>query len=75
MLSETISKKENHINKEDSNLFKHLYKIPPKTGRYIVLDTETTGLNLEDHVVELGAHEILNGKLTGAQFHIYKTKD
>ena len=71
MLSETISKKENHINKEDSSLFKHLYKIPPKTGRYIVLDTETTGLNLEDHVVELGAHEILNGKLTGAQFHIY----
>ena len=56
---------------EDYSLCKHLYRIPPRIGRYIVLDTETTGLNLSDHVVELGAHEIINGKLTGAQFHIY----
>lgn len=48
-----------------------LYRIPPRTGRYIVVDTETTGLSLSDHVVELGAHEIINGRLTGAQFHIY----
>ena len=56
---------------ENSLLYKHLYRIPPRLGRYIVLDTETTGLNHDDHVVELGAHEIINGKLTGAQFHIY----
>ena len=56
---------------EDASLCKHLYRIPPRMGRYIVLDTETTGLNINDHVVELGAHEIINGKLTGAQFHIY----
>lgn len=56
---------------DDIFLCKHLYRIPPRIGRYIVLDTETTGLNLNDHVVELGAHEIINGKLTGAQFHIY----
>ena len=56
---------------DDISLCKHLYRIPPRIGRYIVLDTETTGLNLNDHVVELGAHEIINGKLTGAQFHIY----
>ena len=56
---------------EDASLCKHLYRIPPRTGRYIVLDTETTGLNHNDHVVELGAHEIINGKLTGVQFHIY----
>ena len=48
-----------------------LYRIPPRTGRYIVVDTETTGLSLSDHVVELAAHEIINGRLTGAQFHIY----
>jgi len=48
-----------------------LYRIPPRAGRYIVVDTETTGLSLSDHVVELGAHEIINGRLTGAQFHIY----
>ena len=34
-------------------------------------DTETTGLKKNDHVVELGAHEIIDGKLTGGQFHIY----
>ena len=48
-----------------------MYLIPPKKGRYIILDTETTGLKKNDHVVELGANEILDGKLTGAQFHIY----
>ena len=48
-----------------------LYHIPPRQGRYIVLDTETTGLNRIDHVVEIGAIEIINGKLTGSQFHIY----
>jgi DNA polymerase III epsilon subunit family exonuclease len=59
------------INNETSNIFRHLYRIPPRAGRYIVLDTETTGLNLNDHVVELGAHEVINGRLTGCQFHIY----
>ena len=56
---------------KDEKLYKELYIIPPKYGRYIVLDTETTGLKKNDHVVELGAHEILDGKLTGGQFHIY----
>ena len=56
---------------KDEILYKELYLIPPKFGRYIVLDTETTGLKKNDHIVELGAHEILDGKLTGSQFHIY----
>ena len=56
---------------KDEFLYKTLYLIPPKKGRYIVLDTETTGLKKNDHVVELGACEILDGKLTGGQFHIY----
>ena len=56
---------------KDEQLYKHLYQIPPKKGRYIVLDTETTGLKKEDHIVELGACEIINGNLTGGQFHIY----
>ena len=59
------------INNEASNILRHLYRIPPRVGRYIVLDTETTGLNINDHVVELGAHEVINGRLTGCQFHIY----
>ncbi len=59
------------FNNEESRISRHFYRIPPRAGRYIVLDTETTGLNLNDHVVELGAHEIINGRLTGSQFHIY----
>ena len=55
----------------EATIYKHLYKLPPKGGRYIVLDTETTGLGEAAQVVELGAHEIINGKLTGNQFHIY----
>ena len=58
------------INYEET-IYKYLYKLPPKGGRYIVLDTETTGLGESSQVVELGAHEIINGKLTGNQFHIY----
>ena len=55
----------------DEQLYKHLYQIPPKNSRYVVLDTETTGLKKEDHIIEIGACEIKNGNLTGDQFHIY----
>ena len=66
--SQKLSKDEFNI---EETIFKYLYEIPPKVGRYIVLDTETTGLGESAQVVELGAHEIVNGKLTGNQFHIY----
>ena len=56
---------------KDEILYKTYYLIPPKQGRYIVLDTETTGLNQNSQIVELGCHEVINGKLTGGQFHIY----
>lgn len=46
--------------------------LPPTNGRYIVFDTETTGLNLNyDHILELAALEVLNGALTGKLFQIY----
>ena len=70
-MSKTTNSNNIILSNEESNIIKHLYKIPPRAGRYIVVDTETTGLNLNDHVVELGAHEIINGRLTGSQFHIY----
>ena len=55
----------------EETIYKYLYKLPPKEGRYIVLDTETTGLGESAQMVELGANEIINGKITGNQFHIY----
>lgn len=55
----------------EETIYKYLYKIPPKSGRYIVLDTETSDLSQQCQMIELGAFEIINGKLTGNQFHIY----
>lgn len=60
----------NEFNPEET-IYKYLYELPPKSGRYIVLDTETSGLSQQCQIIELGAHEIINGKLTGNQFHIY----
>ena len=41
--------------------------------REIVLDTETTGLDpaTGDRVVEIGAVELVNGVVTGTNFHVY----
>jgi DNA polymerase-3 subunit epsilon len=41
--------------------------------RQIVLDTETTGLDpLQGHrIIEIGAVELVNRKLTGNNFHEY----
>ena len=43
--------------------------LPIKLGRYIVIDTETTGLYNDDHIIELAAVEVKNGKMTGMQFN------
>ncbi len=44
-----------------------------KTGRQIVLDTETTGLSPKDghRVIEIGCVEIINRRLTGNHYHQY----
>ncbi|MDP5254833.1 MULTISPECIES: DNA polymerase III subunit epsilon [unclassified Vibrio] len=46
--------------------------------RIVVLDTETTGMNkeggphyLNHNIIEIGAVEIVNRKLTGRHFHVY----
>lgn len=48
------------------------------SGRQIVLDTETTGMNLsgsfhyQDHkIIEIGAVEVINRRLTENRFHVY----
>lgn len=50
--------------------------------RIIVLDTETTGMNKEGgphylghRIIEIGAVEIVNRKLTGRHFHVYIKPD
>ncbi|MGL9774867.1 MAG: DNA polymerase III subunit epsilon [Sodalis sp. (in: enterobacteria)] len=49
--------------------------------RQIVLDTETTGMNklgvhYEEHrIIEIGAVEVINRRLTGRHFHVYLKPD
>lgn len=41
-------------------------------GRIIILDTETTGLlNKQNHLLEVGAREVVDGCLTGNQFNCF----
>jgi DNA polymerase III subunit epsilon len=50
----------------------HLGTLPDVKGRYIVLDTETTGFSaLTNHLISISAIEILDGKITGSQFNAY----
>lgn len=46
-------------------------ELPSQVGRLVVFDTETTGLSNEDCLVEIGAVELINGEVTGVQFHSY----
>lgn len=52
---------------------KYKFKTNPHLGRAIVLDTETTGLSprMGDKIVELAASEMIDGRLTGNNFHAY----
>lgn len=45
--------------------------VPTPVGRLIIFDTETTGLGAWDRIVEIGAVELINGKLTGNNFQSY----
>ena len=51
----------------------YLTQIPPKEGRYVVLDTETTGFGKNDHITEFCVYEILNGEITGNLYYNYLT--
>ncbi|MGL5949283.1 MAG: DNA polymerase III subunit epsilon [Aeromonas sp.] len=53
-----------------------------QTNRQIILDTETTGMNTaggpvyQGHrIIEIGAVEVINRKLTGRHFHVYIKPD
>lgn len=55
--------------------------ISTEITRQIVLDTETTGMNMvgvhyEGHrIIEIGAVEVINRRLTGRHFHVYIKPD
>lgn len=45
-----------------------------QTERFVIFDTETTGLNLEDDIIQIAAIEIINGN-PGAVFEAYIRTD
>ena len=56
----------------DSNKTCSMVKKPKKSDRCIVLDTETTGVGREDHIIYLSSYEFKNGKLNLSEsFNIY----
>ena len=46
-------------------------EINPNIGRYVILDTETTGFSEEDQILEINCFEIINGEITRNFFHMY----
>ena len=54
----------NQLELDEEESSNTLYKIPPKNGRYVVIDTETTGFGDYDNIIQFCAREIINGKLT-----------
>ena len=62
------------INLDDNKL---LEKFPEnyKNCRFILLDTETTGLDIKvDRLISINAVEMINNELTGIQFNAYLNK-
>ncbi|KAJ4455300.1 putative DNA polymerase III subunit epsilon [Paratrimastix pyriformis] len=50
--------------------------VPPITApRVIVFDTETTGFQTFDQIIEIAAVEVMDGDKTGVHFHSYLKRD
>lgn len=50
---------------------------PYRNRRLVVLDTETTGINVKEghRIIEIGCIEIMNRRITGRRFHCYLNPD
>lgn len=69
------------LNLSDNDNLKIIMSIEINPNRQIILDTETTGMNefgahYEGHcIIEIGAVEMINRRLTGKTFHVYIKPD
>lgn len=65
--------KMNHIKTpiENNNTYSCLFQIPPKNKRYVVIDTETTGIWKGNYLKQLAGVEIINGIITTNILNIF----
>ena len=56
---------------DDKTVYSYLYELPPIKDRLIIIDTEVSGISSLDHIIELCALEMINGKLTTKYFHSF----
>lgn len=62
----------NNLSVIEEGVLRPISYFPNKNSRYIILDTETTGLDLKlCHLVSINAVEVINGELTGIQYNAY----
>jgi len=47
-----------------------LFQIPPKKGRYLLVDTETTGILKGNYLTEIGGLELIDGILSKNIFKV-----
>ena len=55
----------------DKNIFGYLYQLPFIKNRLVIIDTEVAGISSLDHIIELSAFEMIDGKLTSQYYHSF----
>lgn len=71
--------KSNEVQNPQTDYKKHLpnidtnsLRIPNINNRIILLDIQTTGLNSDENfIIEIGCYEMIQGKITGIEFHTF----
>ena len=61
----------NNLSYNDKNIYSYLYQLPFIKNRLIILDTEVSGISSLDHIIELCALEMIDGKLTSQYYHSF----
>ena len=67
----TISENIPYNSYDDKKVYNYLYQLPFIKNRLIILDTEVSGISTLDHIIELCALEMINGKLTSQYYHSF----
>ena len=67
----TISENIPYNSYDDKKVYNYLYQLPFIKNRLIILDTEVSGISTLDHIIELCALEMRNGKLTSQYYHSF----